>query len=467
MQDKGRIEQTTLIADIESVIGSKDNNSEWLYITGIVHTETEDIPMGKVFNHQGIKKYAKETSGFGIVSFMMGRGDFFYRLFPFRENLEVSLTTKVLNKGGEEIPSKTTVERFRAIYRDETNPTPQMSNDSNRTLEELNRQTHMELELELENLFEEPYRMISIDGTYSGTTQSILEAAATDRLNKIRVKGKPIIEAISVEPPHNTVPIPSIMIKAGLLVRDLPGWLQEFGKGVYSSGIGNFIDRYKNKVTWFVYPLFDGRERFKKDVEKLIIYFAPQDRYNGVENTFRKEGKLTYIVTTTTPPVSFTSFNADRNHGVGYRSTSPEAIMTKPADLSKGVRADPSRMMTQVVSRSRPDQMNYARVVGSSNNQFLEMSRIVKNQFAFAGISWDYADPNIIYPSMPCKCIFMNQGKYEERYGTVHGLLFVTRVVGNPMTSTRYKRDVELTIAMEPVDHKPKTETGAVFGDSR
>lgn len=466
MDDFGRLENTTLLSDIKSITDSPDNRTRWIYVSAVIHTKAEEIAVPKIYFKQNIFRYAEDTSGFGIVTLTIGKGDFFFRIYPYRDNLEITIKTKFLFREGDEDPEQTYVERFKAVYSTEFNPSPQMDNDSNREIIELNTQGNIDLEFELQERFEEAYRIMTVDGAYHKvTTQDLLEGTAPFRLNTVLPDNKPVVDAIYVVEPNNKVPYNNLIVPRGLLVRDFPGWLQEKGKGVYGQGIGNFIETYKDKPTWFVYPLYD-KERFdKEDVEKLIIYFAPKDRFMGIEFTYRIEGKVTYVVTTSTPPSSDNSSNFDLNRGVGFRHSSVEAMMTKPADLTRGVHADFRKTNTELVHRDRPDQLNFGRVVGSKHNMFLETSRVIKNQVNHIDMTWEYGDPRLIYPGMPCKCIFMNQGVYEEKYGTVISKYVVTKVVGNPMTSTSYKQDIELKLTTETINHTPEPPEGLMYGD--
>ena len=466
MEDLGRIEQTTLMTDILSVTGLKDNRTRWVYISATLHTKDEDVPIPKVYFRQSIFRYAEETSGFGVITLTIGRGDFLFRIYPYRSNLEITVKTKFLFTSGEEDESKTYTERFKAVYSTGFNPSPQMDNDSNRKIEELNTQGNIDLEFELQERFEEAYRIVTVDGAYiEQTTQTLLEATAPYRLNLVKPDNKPVVEAFYVVEPHNKRPYKNLIVPRGLLVRDFPGWLQEKGQGVYNQGIGNFIQTWNDKPTWFVYPLYDPKRFDEEDVEKLVIYFAPQDRFMGIEYTHRTEGKVTYIVTTTTPPSSDNGNNSDLDRGIGFRHSSVEAMMTKPADLTKGVIADFRKTNTEVIHNDRPDQLNFSRVVGSKHNTFLETSRVLKNQTNHIDITWDYGDPNLIYPGMPCKCVFMNQGVYEEKFGTVVSKYAVTKLIGNPMTSTSYRLDIELKLVIEQLNRIQGPVDGFAYGD--
>lgn len=468
MSNVGRLEQTTLLADIKSVAEAQNDHPRWSYITGILHTKTEDIGIPKLIVLRSTKRYAEDTSGFKTINFIMGKGDYFYRMYPVRDNLEFSITYQGLTSTGAHIPGATHTTRYKAVYKPDVNPSPQMDTDSNRSIDELNTQGHVDVELELQELFEEPYRFLTINGTYSNTAKDLLTAACLEKFNAVKINGKPMVEAVHVEEPHNRARMDDLSLPSGLELRDLPGYLQQFGDGVYNSGIGNFIDRFKDKVTWFTYPLYDLKRRFEADVEKLIIYFAPQDRFYGVENTYRKEGKITYILTTSTPPAYSNANNDELNRGAGIRMVNTTAMTTKPADLSGPVmKANSRRLNSEMVGRDRPDQVNYARVVGSNSNQFFELSKILKNQTTYVDIAWNYADLDTVYPAMPVKCVFMNQGIYEEKYGVVHSLLDVVRAVGNPMTSDKYKTDIELKLAIEPIVYIPPVQEGESYQDRK
>ena len=465
-EQKGRIENTSLQTDIESVLNNPKRGVKWAYVTATIHTAVEDIEVPKVMSLDFISNFDSETSGYGVLRCFVPKGDFNYRIYPCRDNLEVSLTFKELSEGGGEITSTILVDRYKAVFKSDSNPAPMTGTEANRPIEDLNVGSIQELEFELQELFEEVYRFVNLDGSYAGNTpQQILEAAIPDNLNKIRIGGKSVIDAVHVVEPDNKEPLRQLAIPRGVLAKDVPGWLQEKSKGVYTNGIGNFIARFKELVTWFVYPLYD-LERFNKDNEKLIIYFGPQDRYAGVDNTYRVEGKTTYIVTTSNPGVKDTAGNSGLNYGSGFRLADSKGTTTKPATITEdGIKADSRRYNTELVNKGRKDQLNFARVVSSKSNFFIESSRIVGKEQSIINIQWDYADPNLIYPGMPCKCVFMVQGEYVEKFGTVLGCLTSIRPVGNPMTSTVYKRDVELKISMEALELNPGLQDGQTFGD--
>lgn len=465
--DLGRIENSALIADIKSVTEADFATTQFVYVTGTIHTEKEDIPVAKIYLFQEVAKYVEETSGYGLITFIMGRGDYTHRLYPYRDNLEFSIKRKRLFKSGQEDPRATYYERFKAVFVHTENPSVQMSNEGNRTIDELNQMGILEVKLELQTRFEEAYRIVTADGSYNGeTAKSILEAVIPYQLNQVRVDGRPIVEAIHVDEPENKDAYRQLIVRGGTLVRDLPGWLQEKGRGVYTKGIANFIDLFKKKRTFFVFPPYDT-SRFFKDVERMVIFFAPQDRFYGIEKTYRVEGKVLYVVTTSTPPVRDNSNNSQLNSGAGYRFTNQEAIMSKPANLKDGkVIADTRKTNTEVVDKGRADGLNYAPVISNRSNQYMAMSRVVRGNLTQVNVTWEYGDIDLIYPGMPVQCVFMNQGAYLKKTGNVVARLGTTKAVGNPMTSEFFKLDIELQLMIEQMDETPSTvASGEVYGD--
>lgn len=456
----GRIEYGPLFEDISSVIGVDDQRNKWVHISAIVHTLKEDIPVLKILHDQTKADYANETSGYGNINFLLLLGDYVYRLYPQRDNLEITIKTRYLYGDGVEDVERRKSIRSKLLLDHKANPPVFGGTDANRDIETLNQGGVAEIKGELQELFEEVYRIVPVSGTYPDTSaQELLEGTIPHRLNLLKGANRDTVEARHIVEPDNKAKYRQLVIPEGVMAKDLPGWLQEHGKGVYSFGIGNFIEQYKTKRTWFVYPLYDT-SRFDKDVERMVIYFAPQERFMGIDNTYRTEGKVTYIVTTTTPPMSDNAGNADLNRGIGFRYTDQQALMTKPAVLDEGKTVASYRNVnTEVIHKGRKDQLNYARTVGSMTNQFMHVSRINRNQLALIDINWEYSDPGLVYPAMPCKCVFMHQGRYTEKRGVLLSKYTVRRVVGNPVTTDRYKVDTQLRIMMEPLNYETVPDT--------
>ncbi len=466
--DKGRLEDSALILDIKSVTEAAYSKTKFVYVTGILHNELEDVPIPKILLFQEVAKYVEDTSGYGLVTFIMGQGDYTYRLYPFRDNLEFTIRRKKLLEGGVEDPSSIYYERFKAIFVHDENPNVSMSNEGNREIEELNSMGIVEVKLELRTRFEEVYGVVTADGSYSGeTAKTLIEAVIPYQLNLVKVDGRPIVESIHVEEPENKEPYRQLTLPGGTFVKDIPGYLQEKGKGVYTRGIANFIDLYKQRRTWFVFAPCDV-DAFKKDVEKMVIFFAPQDRFYGVENTFRVEGKIVYVVTTSTPPIQDTAGNRQINSGAGYRFTSQEGITSKPANIEDGkIKLDPRKLNTEMVNKGRRDGLNFAPVVRNGSNQYLMMSRVLMATLATLNVKWEYGDIDLIYPGMPVQCVFMNKGVYTTKNGRIAARLGTTKVVGNSMTSEVFKLDIELKIALEPLDDIPSERApGESYGDT-
>ena len=94
-----------LWSDFEGIFKQK-NPGQNIHLTGELHTVKEDIPIFKVLHAENNRNYAKETSEFFVIHTYMGAGDYLYRVYPYRDNLEVSIKTTWLNTRGEINPDK-------------------------------------------------------------------------------------------------------------------------------------------------------------------------------------------------------------------------------------------------------------------------------------------------------------------------------------------------------------------------
>ena len=461
---EGRIELTPLYQDIKSVIEAPDKGRN-IRLEATIHTEKEDFRPLKVLMLQNQRDYYKQTGESFHLIVLMAMGDYTWRLLPFRDHLEISLKTLYQHKNGDLSATDPTREiRFKALIDTEkANPYAGGDTVSNMEIESLNISSPpLEVTFELVDRCEEVLRLLQIDGTFPNVTmEQMLHGVFTHKANKTKVDGKAILQVTDVYPPDNKKTYPDLIIPSGTLLRDLPGYLQEKSKGVYTAGIGGFFQRYHGEPAWFVYPLF-RLERFDEDCEKLVIYSAPQEKFPSLDQTYRKEGKVTYVVSTGVRKIIDDSRNPELNNGTGFRMSNAESMMLKPLEVKEeGLNANRNRLNWEASDGGRKDQLSVAPVRNSSANPYTEYSRVVSKNFSLVTLAWENSDPDVVYPGMPCKYVYMDKGKYTETKGIIVKCNSVTQIQGNPMMDTPHRTMTNLQILIEPLSHLPDNEPGA------
>ena len=106
--------------------------------------------------------------------------------------------------------------------------------------------------------------------------------------------------------------------------------------------------------------------------------------------------------------------------------------------------------MTEVGYKDREDGLNYAPYIKPGTNPFNMFSRAFFSRSQHITLGWENADPDLLYPGMPCKYVFMDHGKYIELKGTLTGVQVNRMLQGNAGTGKQYIVHATLGIVVEP-----------------
>lgn len=460
-------ESSTVWMEVKNII-SQSRGATLFDIKGILHTEKEDIAVWDINPIITERDYLKSVGDTRIIRFKVPLGDYVNRIHPFRENLEFTIRRTPIATGGDKrkVNSTLSVTRYKAIFNPKNNPPIGASDIQMHNIEDLNRIDLVEVQIELCHRSLEPLRIKSTSGVFQKQTlSSFIKAIMGYEANQITIEGKPCIDAVDIVEPDNDSTLPHITVPAGTRVLNLPTFLQE-KVGVYNRGIGTFFQVYRGKKTIFVYPVYDT-ERFKGNSPRVIFYAVPQDKLPQLDKSYMEEGDILKIAVTAQRVYTDTAELAMMNGGNGFRMPAAAAFMKKPVVTDEtGPKANRARLNHETIIKSRKDGLNYAPVVqkGPSNNPHTQMSRIWKNTLGQLDIVWENADEELIYPGMPCRYIYLSQGKAISVHGTilfVHGL--TTRE--GKLNTQAYRTTLRLTLAIEPFSHVPDIEFNGVKGE--
>lgn len=458
---KFEIETSPLWYDIQDIINeqAKPVKSEY---RGMLHNEKEDIIVIKILNIDIVRDYANNVGDHVQVEFVLGFGDYVYRLFPYKTNLEFSIKEIPLKEteGRKKEELDIVVDRYKAVFLIEENENIAVTEYENYDLESLNKRRTVNVKLQLLDRSLEPIRIKTTFGIYQNVTaKKIIHNLLAGESAKILVDGKPSIDGIDIVEPDNQASRSHIIFPTGSLVVGVPTYLQEREGGVYNAGIGNYLQTYKDKKIWFVYPLFNTKRFDETKGDRVIIYGVPKSRFNGVDRTYRKEGNILHILATSDRRYEDGADVNYMNDGSGFRMADARALMKKPVELTDaGPKANRSRFNTEIVTEDRKDGLNHAPVLpgGPKSNIYKQTSRVLGRKVARIDFTWENSNPRMIYPGMPCKFIFLDNEKPVELKGTVVHIQTFIAVQGQGLQNSVYRTVSNLTLLTE---EKPVVRT--------
>lgn len=459
------IEKTPIWEDIKEVLNGEDKTVRWTY-KAMFHTEEEDVPIGQLLHWEENRDYAGMIGGSGHVTFNLGLGDYQYRLYPYRSHMELSIKKIELNEDGSEKEGEIDLQRFKVIFHPDKNPVPSGTKDSLYDANTLNTGHLVKVHLEIQDRALEPLRRTMVNGTFRQVTmKKLIKGLMVGISKRLEVEGKPIVDGLELEDPDNQDTLSEIVIPQGTLLSNLPTWCQEKSKGVYSTGIGTYFQRFDKKNLWFVFPFYKFK-RYDTSKKKLLIYNVPSGRLNGIDKTYKVDGDILKIISVNGTNIKDDAANSELNDGMGFRLAHPKAIMTKPVKLKDGSAIyDRSKLMTEVGYKDRQDGLNFAPYVKPGSNPFNQFSKAFFARTPHITLGWENADPDLLYPGMPCKYTFMDHDKYVQVRGTLTGV-FVNRMLqGKEGTGRVYLTHVTLGIVLESYKQEFELPEAMPYGE--
>lgn len=433
--------ETPVWLDVEKVFNSKDPLPMYTY-QGQVHTEEEDIDITNILSLDVNRDYVNKVGDVIWVKFQLPMKDYMKKFYPYRNNLELTLTRQDMLGGqfGADENKPETIERYKAVYIPNKNLNAEI--DTVMTLDDhtLNNRPPVDVELQLLNRTLEPLRIKTISGVFSKLPrEKFLRAVMAGETSRIMVDGKPGLDAMDIVKPHNEDDIQQLVLPSFTPVLSIPTYLQERHNGVYRNGIGSYFQTYNKRRTWFIYPLFID-SRYEDPVPKLVIYGTSNIEHAGMDRTYLVEDKIAHIVVTGDRKYTDDGETGMMEHGSGMRQAKANTIMDKPHtdDLEKGPIGTRKENMVEFVGAERDDGLQYAPRTnrGISNNVFAEASLISMRMGARIDLVWHNSNSDLLYPGMPVKYMYLDDKDIKELYGV---LLFnhTTIAKGNDSTGIR------------------------------
>lgn len=463
-------EQSAIWADVRRILQNKSKPVKY-EVRAMLHTVKEDIPVYKIMAIDDECDYVNRISSHIKIEFTMPYGDYVQRLYPYRDNLELTLKWIKQNETENSTDSKSKIEseRYKVVFLPDQSPRVNASETLRMDKESLNKVRLATVNLELHNRSLEVLRIKRTRGIYHNETQkSVMLSTLAGESSRVLVDGKPAVDGVDIVEPDNTSPKKHILIPDDTPITELPTFLQFKMNGVYNTGIGSYFKTYRNKKLWFVYSLYDLK-RFDEDVPKVIFYSVPKTRFPAVDRTYREEGDVLHIAITSDHNYQDAADQDYMNRGVGFRLTDANAVMKKPVEMTKkGPKGRRANLNIETISHSREDGLNYAPVASRaiSSNPYVDYSNVNARRVARSNLVWENSNPRLLYPGMPCMYCFMDGKKVVRLKGIILFHHSLTALQGSKALNNTYRTQTALTIAIEPYSsqEKPgKFKTPGVF----
>lgn len=359
------------------------------------------------------------------IECLMLLGDYTYDLVPHRDNLVIDITEIPLMEGSSSRnwDRRAGTKRYKAIL-DMTKTDNTVLTNKTAAMSDKRQMNMMGMKSVVFTLIDEiSYKLMM---TSCGTT--LRQMNSLDMLvwlheyyfKKLFVGSSVRVEATNIwRQDFNPDVQHQVAFPDGLLLKDVPRFLQNDECGVYPTGLG----RYYQDNQFYVYPLFDYT-RYKKHSRVLNIINMPNERFQGSEKTFLVTPKsVTILATGKVKGEDLTTGNRIQE-GNGVRFGNASTLMNQGITKGNRLLVDRATNLYEVAGDPLADGLNNMRWADErfSSNPYRHYTTMAQQQGQSITIQWFRGNVDLLEPGMPTRYQVLDGDTVRTYYGTLLGV---------------------------------------------
>lgn len=411
--------------EVDSIIKIKNNETKINYDI-VLHTGIDDLSLDMLETIETVEDYNNNVGEYKLVNFLVGAGEFNFKIKPYSKNLEMSVKKYI----GKELIY---TEIYKAVIVNlDNNLSDLKGNYKQANLDQTNmaRVTIQLLNKELEVI-----RSLKVDGVYKYTTiKSLLLSLMDKGMKSVKINDENIQLSMNIVEPHNDNFYDHIIIPTGIRLLDLPTYLQDTTYGIYNGDIGIYFKKYRRedilKLNLFVYPLYTIDETPKRE---LFIYHTNNPYLDYVDTTYKIVGDIVKIVSTSSINMIETDENQDIDLGNAVTGSDPYSLTDYNSVVTNDmILFDKTLQVSSQKSYDREDGMNIETYVGNESNLYKHRSKVNERAMGIFQITWNYSDTDLLIPGMVVTLFYQKDKEVKQ----LKGVLQNTFTVYNESTKT-------------------------------
>lgn len=428
----------------------------WRY-KGTFIIGSNHLPVIKISTDTVLESYLEGTVGLRFITIHMARSEYARYVYQYKDQLLFRLEQQPTDKTGAPIEGAPTLNQtFAAYICDPTSPYI-ISNlaEGGNASDEDDLDSWAEVVLQLVDLAYLAYEAIDVGGVVVNTSSkyqlhTILRGLMTKEVRTL--DNQRVTVSADVVASDNTRIYPQLLIPHGKTkLPNLPHFFH-YKYGLYASGLGYF---YKSN-RWWVFPLLNAERFYKPNNGTLTIIILERDRIAQTDSSYIREDNNTVIfVTGEVAHLDFTEHaHFHLGNGVRYavRSNLPEAFVDNAGgkiNIAKGLNKK------EVIVKQRLNGPNRFLIPEDSlsDNPFEVMGDLTQALSNTIKVTWDFANPQILYPGMPVKVLYRQKGKVVSMLGGLMSVKQTTMSERIMQEDTRYITRCDLTLQCHPENY--------------
>lgn len=419
------VDNTLLMREADDILNNGESNAGWVTELQIIVNEDKWIRPFKIEYEHLSRDYAsrEQFADRRMVQFLMNYGDFQYDIVSNRDTLMVELVHRPLKFNSNQIdPSRrASVKRYHAVLMSQFNNALTNKDAQASSREALNQLGMISASLQLIDEAAWRVNMMSYgNGFRQATTMMAVQEVLASTLGDVNIQGSKRVLGINYMDGYNVEIRKVIDFPDGIKLRQVPHYLQDEEGGIYPTGFGVYLqDQY-----WYLYPLYDAT-RYRKNTKILRVINVPNDRYQGVERTYRTDEQQVTAIVTGDAKALDKGLSDNLNQGNGLRFGDVTKLL-EGFGTAKDNRTlvDRATNLFEVTTGALESGFNNIQWTEdrATSNPFKHYSEMARRRGQFIKMQWYHGDSDLLYPGMPVKFLTASDNLVETYHGVLLGV---------------------------------------------
>lgn len=443
-------EQTSLFREATNIVSGAAKPVHFLWQADI-HAGGQTYRALKVLQIDFKRDFENSYADIVMVRVAILGGKYAYRIYPNQSNIDITMYRQPVGETSSQPDpdAQRQTERYTATLVDRGNPLLEGNSPAAMSEEALDASNIFEIEFQLTNKALEQIRLMAVGGIYrASTNEEVIKYVLTQASSSVKVDGVRAPKGVDMVKASNQAQRDHIVIPQGTKVVQLPNYLHNKCGGVYSTGMGYYLQG----DYWYVYPCYDTK-RFNEAPKTLTVINVPKNKFPNGPRTYRKDGRNTVILATGEVSFKDTSDARQLNEGNGVRFADANQFMGLGFATTKNNRVTMSRgdNVSEFIASPRPNGMNNVQVSDNpiTSNPFNEYSKMAQRQGSYISLVWESSLPELVFPGMPVRVLYLEGDVIREIYGVVLQAFDAVQMVGSGLPSDRHSTTTALAIFVQ------------------
>lgn len=441
------LENSTLMNSVREVTDNKDPIHLYSYNCILRLPGGKELAPIRVVSWDISRDYLRTFADDSYLTLVFGVGTYHSQIYANKEDLTMVVTREVVGESSGVIDSAIHVREYKAVLCEVKDASssgsavmdnPDIADTANIAM----------VRFQVIDRVVEWMRSVTVGGSFRKTSPGeVLEGIIATKIKDIP---REIIEdqgSVNISPPDNIEKRDHVVIPHATPISELADWLQEKCGGIYSSGLGFFLQ----EGSWYVWPALNTK-LFDTTPKGLTIVNVPEDKMPSIERTWVHRSNQITILSTGRTDITDNSDKAKLDQGVGVRFNDAKSMFDGFVETVGNIaKASRGKNVTELLVEKAVDGITYVAsgIKRVSGNLFSELSNTSHRRGAMVTATWENSDSTILHPGMPVRFLFETGNQIRVRHGILIGVQHFISMEGKGGASKRFRSNTALTLFLD------------------